>query len=577
MANSKYNHNTRFKFVGLFVVFLVVIILVKMFEIGALDHNKYVALAEEQQRFEKTEIAKRGKIFVHDSMDDSNSIYPLAFDIKSYQILAIPKQIKDKNQTATEIASATGGNKADILSKIDNDKLYIPPLVRGISYDSAQTVKSKKLSGILLIPENKRFYPENTLASQILGFVNMEGKGNYGFEGHYDKELQGTAGKMIGEQDTYGRVIALLDQKNAKDGTSYVLTLDRSVQYFVEQKLKAAITEYQADSGTVVIIDIKTGGVVAMASQPDYNPNNYKEVANQNQALFVNPAIAQLYEPGSIFKALVMSAALDTGAVTPETENVFDWHTFVGGYEIKTAERKAFGKENMTQILQNSDNVGMVWVSEKLGKEKMYQYLQNFNMFDKTGIDLDTEVSGYAPPVKEWRDITRSTIAFGQGIAVSPLQMVAAYAAIANGGIYEYPHIVDKIIFSDGSEKQIEKKVGAQIIKKETADIMAGMLQQVVEGGHSKRAGVAGFNIAAKTGTAQVPKAGGGYEENDSGLGIFIHSLAGFAPVENPRFAMLVKLDKPKTARYAESTAAPLFSDIASFLLNFYYRLPANK
>lgn len=565
---------SRFRVAGIIVVALMALILSRLFDKQILQHEKYVALAEDQQRFEKTEIAQRGKIYAHDAIEEIGSLYPLAFDVKRYQILAVPKQILNKQKTADELSALIEMSSQELYEKINNEKLYIPPLKQGVDFDIAQQIKAKKLSGVLIIPENSRYYPEMNLASHLLGFVNAEGKGNYGFEGHYDKELQGTSGKVTGEKDTLGRVITLLDQKKAQNGASYVLTIDRSVQYFVEKKLKEAIEKYQADSGTVVIMDVQTGGIVAMANLPSYDPNNFRQVAKDNSGLFVNPSIGHLFEPGSIFKPLVMAAAIDKGTVTPETESVFDWHVWVDNYEIKTAERKAFGKENMVQVLQNSDNVAMVWISEQLGKETMYDYLQKFNFFDKTGIDLDTEVSGFAKPVKQWRDINRATISFGQGIAATPIQLVAAYATLANGGVYEYPHIVDKILLPDGTEKKIEKREGVRVVKEETAETMGKMLQQVVEGGHSWRAKVEGFDIGAKTGTAQIPKPEGGYEENESGLGIFIHTLAGYAPVGDPRYAMLVKLDKPKAARYAESTAAPLFGEISSFLLNFYYRVP---
>lgn len=572
------NMEMRFRIAGVIVVVLMAIIVARMFDVQVLEHGKYIALAEEQQKFEKTEIAKRGTIYAHDAIEESNSLYPLAFDVKKYQVLAIPNQISDKNKAANDLAPTLKLSAADVYRQINVNKLYVPPLIHGIEFDQAQQVRALKLSGIVIIPENSRYYSEGDLASQLLGFVNAEGKGNYGFEGHYDKELQGTSGTITGEQDTMGRIISMLDEKNAEDGASYVLTIDRSVQYFVEKQLKAALDTYQADSGTVLIMDIQTGGIVAMANLPSYNPNDFRQVAKDNPSLFVNPAIAYLYEPGSIFKPLVMSAAIDQGVVTPETQGTFDWHTFVGGFEIKTAERKAFGTENMTQVLQNSDNVAMVWLTEQLGRDKLYQYLEKYNFFDKTGIDLDTEVSGYTKPLNQWSDINRATISFGQGVAVSPIQLVAAYAALANGGVYEYPHIIDQILMPDGSKKSVEKREGMQIVKKETAATIAKMLQDVVDQGSSyRRVRMDGFKIAAKTGTAQIPKAGGGYEENDSGLGIYTHSVIGFAPADNPKYAMLVKLDRPKTALYAESTAAPVFNQISSFLLNFYYRVPANK
>jgi cell division protein FtsI/penicillin-binding protein 2 len=563
----------RFTVLGVIVAFLVLLVLGRMFEKQILEHDKYLALAEDQQRFEETEVAQRGSVYVHDTIEGIDSLYPLAMDVKKYSVMVVPQHISDKEQTASELASLTGVDRDEIFSKINNDKLYTPAIKKGLSLAEADQIKKEKISGVYLIPENVRYYPENSLASHLLGFVNADADGNYGVEGHYNKELQGTSGYTIGEQDTLGRVISLLESEDAQDGTSYVLTVDRSVQYYVEKSLKEALEEYKADSGTVVIIDAQTGGVVAMASLPSYDPNKYNEYANNDESIFVNPAIAHLYEPGSIFKPLIMSAAIDTGAVTPETKNTFDWHVFVQSYEIKTAERKAFGEETMTQVLQNSDNVAMVWVSEQLGKENMYKYLTKFGVLDKTNIDLDTEVAGSAPSLKEWRDINRATIAFGQGIAVTPLEMVCAYMAIANNGTYLYPRVVDKIILPDGAEKSVEKREGERVISEETSKEMREMLHQVVEQGHSWRAKVDGFKIAAKTGTAQIPKSGGGYEESEDGLGVFIHSLAGFAPADNPRYAMLVKLDRPKTNKYAENTAAPLFGKISSFLLNYYYRL----
>ncbi len=563
---------TRLKLMGLFVLAVGGLLFWRMFDLQIIKHDHYLAMAQDQQRFEKVQVAQRGRILVHDSSVDDTSYYPLALDIKSFAVWAVPRQIKDKNVVAEALSPLIKVDRNEIFNQINNDKMYIPPLKRGLSFDEAADIRAKSVSGILVIPEYNRFYPEGALASQTLGFVNSEGEGKYGFEGHYNDELKGKEGVLTGEKDTLGRVISLLTQDEPKNGANYVLTIDRSVQYFVEKKLAEALVTYKADSGTIVIMDIESGGILAMANLPSYDPNDYKNVAKANQNLFVNPAITSLYEPGSIFKPLVMSAAIDKGVVTPETEGDFGADVVVDGFTIRTAERKAFGRENMTQVLQNSDNVAMVWISEKMGKENLYAALKSYNFLDKTGIDLDGETSGYTTALKQWKDINRSTISFGQGIAVTPIQLVAAYAAMGNGGVYVEPHVVDKISFPGGSEKKIEKEEGARVISADTAKKMAEMLYNVVEKGHSWRAKVPGFKVGAKTGTAQIPKPEGGYEESEDGLGIYIHSLAGLAPTDNPKFAMLVKLDRPKSARYSESTAAPLFGEISSFLLNYHYR-----
>ncbi|MDO8444128.1 MAG: penicillin-binding protein 2 [bacterium] len=559
------------------VIVLFFVLSYRMVEIGVFQHGHYLALAESQQRFEKTEMASRGRILVHDSVSDPNSYYPLSFDVKSFSVWAVPNQIRDKQKTATDLASLLSLVESDIFNSINNTKLYVPPLKRGLTLDQANSISNKNISGIFVMPEYSRFYPEGTLASQLLGFVNADGIGNYGVEGHYNSELTGKEGNVVGEKDTLGRMISMLSQTNPQNGTSYVLTIDRSVQYFVEQKLAKAITDYQADSGTVVIMDVKTGGIVAMASQPSFDPNDYKAQANTDPAKFVNPAIANLYEPGSIFKPLIVSSALDSGVLKPEDEGVFDKSVNVDGYTIHTAENKAFGRENVAQILQHSDNVGMVWVGNHLGNDLEYKYISKFGFLDKTGIDLDGETAGRMPALKQWHNINRATIAFGQGVSVTPLQMVTAYTALANNGKYIYPHVVDKIIYSDGGEKKIEKQEGEQIVSQKTAETVREMLYSVVQSGRIIKSLTQGFRVGAKTGTAQIPKAGGGYEANESNLGIFIHSVIGMAPSNDPRFVMLVKLDKPKTAEFAERTSGPLFGEIASYLLNYHYRIPPTE
>ncbi len=552
---------------------MCLILVWRMYNLQIIKHVYYVSLAYGQQRFNQAQMAQRGKLLVHDSAVDDSLYYPLAFDIKKYDVWVVPKNVKNKDVIAQSLSDLLGVSKDEIFGKINNDKLYIPPIKKGLSYEDSTKIKDKNLPGVFVMPEYSRFFPEGSLAAQSLGFVNSDGEGKYGTEGHYNNELKGKAGDLKGEKDTLGNVINLLEQTDPQDGVSYVLTIDRSVQYFVEQRLQAAIDKYQAESGTVIVMDTQTGGIVAIANSPSFDPNNYADQANIDNSIFTNPAIASLYEPGSIFKTIIMASAIDAGAVTPETEGEFGATVKVGQYTIGTAEGKAFGKETMTKVLENSDNVAMVWVAEKMGNDTMYNYLKLFGLLDKTGIDLDTESNSLVPRLSQWRNINRATISFGQGISITPIQMVSAYAAIANNGKYIYPHIVDKIIMPDGSEKKVGKVEGVQVVKPETAQQVRQMLFSVVTNGHSKLAAVPGYKIGAKTGTAQIPKADGtGYEDSEDKLGIYNHSLAGFAPVDNPRYAMLVKLTKPKAAKYAESTAAPLFGEISSFLLNYYYR-----
>lgn len=567
-VNKQHDSHDRIKILAILAIISVFIILYQMFSIGILEKDKYVALAEGQQRFEKVELAQRGRIYVHDRIEDCEALYPLAFDVKSFALWIVPKHVTKKEETAKLVSEFVDLSEEEVYEAINNDKLYIPPIERGIGLDRANEIKEQKIVGVFVMPEYGRYYPEVTLASQVLGFVNADGEGNYGFEGHYDRELQGTSGKVMGEKDTLGRVISLLGEEDAKDGTSYVLTIDRSVQYYIEKTLDESIEKYSAEGGTVIAMDVKSGGIVAMASSPDFDPNEFKKQATKDQNVFVNPAIAHTYEPGSVLKPIVMASALDAGVVSPETKETFSNYTIVDGYEIHTAEDKAFGEENMTQILENSDNVGMVWVSEQLGKEKLYQYLNKFNFFDKTNIDLDTEASGYTPPYKYWKDINRASISFGQGISITPIELVCAYAAIANDGVYIHPRVVDKIILPSGEEKQIGRSEGDRIVTASTANQVKEMLLSVMENGHGKRGRVEGFKIGGKTGTAEIANPDGGYFED-----VYNHTFIGIAPINDPQFVLMVKLDKPQVEGFSATTAAPTFSQIASYLLNYYYRI----
>jgi len=564
---------------GFMMIALSFILIYRMAGIGVIQHGHYLALAQNQQRFEETETASRGKILVHDSVSDPNAYYPLAFDVKSFSVWAVPNQIKDKRATASALAGPLDIPENEIFELINNNKLYIPPLKKSLNLSKADSISSKNITGIFVMPEYNRYYPEGSLASQLLGFVNSEGTGNYGVEGYYDSELKGKNGDIVGEKDTLGRMISMLSQTNPQNGTSYVLTIDRSVQYYVEKRLAQAIEETQAESGTVIVMDVATGGILTMVNNPTFDPNNYRETANTNQALFGNPAISSLYEPGSIFKPLIVSAALDSGTVTPETTNTFGTTVEVDGYTIHTAEGKAFGTENVAQILQNSDNVGMVWLADQMGNDIMSNYIQKFGFGSKSGIDLTGEESGQVPKVKNWRNINRATISFGQGVSVTPLQMVAAYGAIANNGRYIYPHLISNIVYNDGTEKEIKREEGNQIISSSTATELRAMLANDVLHYRSLGAKVQGFQVGAKTGTAQIPSPTGGYMTSPDGsnLGIFIHSVCGMAPTDDPKFVMIVKLDKPKSAEFAERTAGPLFGDITSFLLNYYYHVPGKQ
>jgi cell division protein FtsI/penicillin-binding protein 2 len=342
-----------------------------------------------------------------------------------------------------------------------------------------------------------------------------------------------------------------------QDGTHLVLTLDRNIQYLVEQELAKAVHDYQADSGTIIVMDPKTGAILAMASYPSYDPNRFYEVPME---LYVNPAVSHQYEPGSVFKVLTMAAGLDAGVITPDSTFYDSGAIEVGGVIIHNPDRRAHGLVTMTDILAYSLNVGITYVSTSLGEERFYDYLKSFGCGEHTGIDLDGEVAGTVkePGSKDWYKSELATNAFGQGVAVTPLQMITAVAAVANRGSLMKPYIVERIVY-DQDVVVTQPTVVRRVISAQTAEQLTDMLVEAVERG-TELAIVPGYDIAGKTGTAQIP-VGNGYDPQ-----LTIASFVGYAPADDPRFITLVKIDKPRLDPWGAEVAAPIFRAIAERL-----------
>ena len=316
-------------------------------------------------------------------------------------------------------------------------------------------------------------------------------------------------------------------------------------------------------------MDVKTGKILAMTSYPEFDPNDYGNV--DSVKVFMNPVVQSLYEPGSVFKAITMAAALDKGVVAPQTTYNDVGKIEISGKLIENALRKGEGVQTMTQVLEKSLNTGAVFAQQKLGKDDFKDYVEKFGFAEKTGIDLNGEVRGNTANLETKRDFELANISFGQGIAVTPIQLVAAYGVLANDGILMRPYVVDRIIYSDGEEKIISPTEVRRVISSDTASRISAMLVSVVKNGHTQKAGVGGYLIAAKTGTAQIPDPSTKkYLENET-----IHTVSGFFPAFEARFSMIVKIDKP-AAKYAESTSAPLFGEIAKYILN-YYEIPPSE
>jgi len=477
--------------------------------------------------------------------------YPLALDAVEYEISAAPKEIEDAVETADRLWPLLDMPCDRLLELLSGEEPYVP-VQRRVSKEVGEAIAALDLDGIYVEPRPKRVYPQGTLAAHVLGFVNADGEGNYGLEGHYDGLLKGEEG---GREDRgSGKASPSTPRRRGPD---LVLTLDRNVQYIVERELAEGVARYQADGGTVIVLEPETGAILAMASYPAYNPNHFAQTPLE---LFVNPAVSKQYEPGSVFKIVTMAAGLDTGTITPQTSFHCAGAMEIGGLVIHSGDDRAHGQETMTEVLVHSCNIGAVYASTALGEEKFYQYVLRFGFGRETGVDLQGEIPGRVklPHHPDWRPYELGTNSFGQGIAVTPLQMIAAVAAVANGGLLMRPHLVEKMV--DGqSVSEIPPAIVRRVISASAAEELTRMLVEAAERGAPK-AVVPGYRIAGKTGTAEIPTPEG-YDPQGT-----IASFAGYAPADDPRFVILIKLDRPRTDIRGSEVAAPIFKRIAEQL-----------
>lgn len=450
------------------------------------------------------------------------------------------------------------------------------PVVRDVPEEQLRLVEALQLSGIYSVIENARSYPEPDFGGQVIGFLSHDDEGNlhgnYGLEGYFNDFLSGTAGSLYAEADVAGSWVGVGDREftPAVNGGSLYLTIDRTLQIVACGMLADTVKKYDADGGALVILEPKTGRILTMCGAPDFYPEEYGN--EEDLSVYANPTIFTPYEPGSIFKPITMAAGIDTSAVTPNSTYTDNGSIDVGWIRpIKNADDKVFGTVTMVEALEESVNTAMVWVMRQVGTDQLKAYIEKFGFGMLTGIELNTEATGTLASLENSAEVYFATAAFGQGITVTPLQIAAAYGALANEGKYMKPYIVARKEYADGTVEDIAPTFLRQVVTPETAEKIAGMLTAVVEYGHGKRAQVPGYYIAGKTGTAQIAE-NGVYSTT-----AFNGSFAGFGPVEDPRFAMVVKIENPKSGViYAESTAAPLFGEIADFLIT-YYNIPPTR
>ena len=564
---------------------LTLIVVGKLFMLQIIEHGYYSALAAVQHNVSSVLFAERGRILVRDNGQNGSQesmYYPVAINKKVENLVVSPKDIDNTEEVAKILSDIVRIEKAEILNVLSQKERRYSVLKKDLSAEEINLVTEAKKNetlpklGVWLESETKRYYPEGTLLAHTLGFVSFtqdtKKAGIYGLEKHFDDELAGKQGYLDAPVDAVGRPVIGEFRKlvPAVNGSTVVLTIDRAIQVQAERVLKSYVERFGAEGGQVIVANPKTGAIMALAAEPTFNPNEFNKV--EDVKVFSNPAVQARYEPGSIMKPITMAAALDRAKVKPDDTYKDTGQVVIGGSVIKNSDEKSYGQQSMVQVLEKSLNTGIVYVQQKAGKEILKDYLREFGFSEKTGLTLPGEITGDLRNLNTNSDIAFATAAFGQGISATPMELIQAYTAIASDGRMKKLHLISEIQKPDGSREVVEPDILERVISEATAAKLSSMLVNVVENGHGKRAKVPGFYIAGKTGTAQVPLEDRRGYDPDKSIGSFI----GYGPVENPAFVMLVRIDNPKGVKFAESTAAPAFGEIAKFVLE-YLQIPPTR
>lgn len=519
----------------------------------------YSELAQAQRMRPRVIDPQRGSIL-------DRNYKTLAISIGADAVYAIPGSIPDPAATAQKLAPYLSLSEEELTMLLNTDSQRSVWLERGLSPDAAEQIRQLNLSGIRLVERPQRYYPNGTLAAHVLGIAGIDNQGLEGLEYQYDEVLRGVPGQLALERDAAQRSIpgGMSQYSPPQDGYDLVLTLDTVIQHIAESEIKRAVESTESERGLILIMDPCTGEILANAIYPTFDPNNYSQFSLETRR---NIAITDQYEPGSTFKFVTASAALDLGITSQDREFYSGPYWEVGGGRVRNWDGRGSGNINFLQAIESSDNITFAQLSVEMGPERFYPYIRGFGFGSRLGVDFPGESSGtvVAPgEVRHGETIRWANIGFGQGIAVTPIQLLAAIGAVANDGVLMKPYFVKEI--RDQQGKLIDQTVPeeiSQVISVETARQVARLLRSVVVNGGGSRADIAGYYVAGKTGTAEVPE-GGGYGEGR------IASFVGYAPVDDPVLAGLVILYHPETKNpYGGVHAAPVFQTVVEESLSY--------
>ena len=562
MGSAEQGTQTRIRVFGVLFILFFGVVVGRAYYLHVVQAPDLQERAD-QQRQQVVKLApQRGSIY------DRNGD-PLAVSLTAPSLYADPALIRNPAEVAERLAPLLETPQGRLQRMLTGNRRFVW-LQRKLDPEIAEQIRGLRIAGLNFVGERKRYYPQAGLAAHVLGFTGLDPRGLEGIELEYDLQLQGEPGRLVTQRDARGRRLASADQlvQGGAPGYNLHLTLDRSLQYLAEKELARAVRKSGAIGGTVVILEPASGRVLAMASQPDYNPN----LAGRFQAAERrNRAVCDMYEPGSTFKPFLLAAVLEEDLVTPRTSIYCENGRYrVGGKTIR--DHKKFQKLSLQEVLKFSSNIGFAKLGKALERERFYNYIRAFGFGEKTGLDLPGEAAGLLRSPSRWFEIDLAAISFGQGLSVTPIQMTTAMAAIANGGLLMEPYLVERVTSADGQTLHRRlPRVRRRVIAEETAALVREMMVSVTEpGGTGTRASLAGYRVAGKTGTAQkVDPVTGGYSPDKR-----IASFVGFVPADNPALVISVTVDEPQGKAYGGLVAAPVFADIAGQSLGHLNILP---
>lgn len=527
------------------------------------QHGFYKALASGQRIQSEPAKGDRGSIVLEDA---SGQEYTLALDLPVPYLFASPAEVEDPPRAAEVLAQVFGIEEDAVrkgLSAGDGSQFFM--IKRELTDEEASQAAALGIPGVYVGMRIERVYPQGSLASHAAGFVNRNGEGQYGVEEYYQEDLRGREGLQHVPRNP-AQYLVSGSWNTAEKGSDIRLSLDYSLQTMAEAELDRAQEELGAEDGLVIIADPRDGAIRALAVSPRFDPNKYESVDSLFQ--FQNPAHQQLYEPGSTFKPLTMAMAIEEGAIEPDTSYTDTGSITIGKYTIRNYNDRSFGRQTMTQVLEFSINTGAVFAQRLLGDRPFLSYMERFGLFEPTGIDLAGEAYSRNQELKKGYEVNYATASFGQGVEITPVQLVRAYSALANGGRLPFLHTASSVERKGTVVRNIDPGPGPRVISRETASKVTGMLVQVIEDGYSKSARIPGYSIAGKTGTSQISWSSMGVDKpgySDK----TVQSFIGYVPAYDPQFVVLVKLGNPRT-RTAEYSALPIFRNITQFLITSY-------